>query len=78
MICIESLLHSRLVRQGPAKRKPEESDTDHWQGGTVYTSEFEDNDQELADYMRTTSDFIVTMAATGAFTVPCHTTKKQT
>lgn len=64
----------RLVRQGPAKTtehrcKNDGSDTDHWgPGGVVYFSEFEDNDADLLQHLKSNSDFIVAMTGTAAFT----------
>ena len=62
------------MRQGPAKAerhrsRHDDSDTDHWApGGAVYFSEFEDNDAELVQHLRSNADFMVTMAVTAAFT----------
>ena len=63
----------RLVRQGPAKRKTQnnlhDDDSDHWgPGGMVYTSEFEENDGDLAQYLKSNAPFLVTMTTTAAFT----------
>ena len=64
----------RLIRQGPSKTKEHKckhdgSDTDHWgPGGVVYFSEFEDNDADLLQHLKSNADFIVTMTDTAAFT----------
>lgn len=63
----------RLVRQGPAKRNTQnnldDGDSDHWgPGGVVYTSEFEENDGDLAQYLKSNAAFLVTMTTTAAFT----------
>lgn len=65
--------HVRLVRQGPAKRKAKtgegDEDSDHWgPGGMVYTSEFEECDEDLAQFLKANAAFMVTMTTTGAFT----------
>lgn len=61
----------RLVRQGQAKRRPDpaaDEDSDNWgPGGIVYFSEFEENDADLAQYLRSDSSFLVAMSLTGAF-----------
>lgn len=65
----------RLVRLGPAKRHTaivpnQKSDTDHWNGGVDIKSDFEENDEDLADFLKANTAFILQMSSTNAFTVP--------
>jgi len=60
---------SRFVRLGRAKRpKAADSGTDHWAGGALWTSEFEENDGELAEFLQTNTSFLLNMTKTAAFT----------
>ena len=65
----------RLVRLGPARRHKaivpdQKSDTDHWKGGVEIKSDFEENDEDLADFLKANTAFILQMSSTNAFTVP--------
>ena len=65
----------RLVRIGPAKRRAKRledlSDSDS-QHGTCAASEFEDKDDDLADYLQANTSFIMAMQTTNAFTATCN------
>ena len=55
---------------GPAKQrsKKEDSDTDHWaEGGVTYHSDFEENDEELADFLKAQGNFMAQMGRAGGF-----------
>lgn len=61
----------RLVRIGPAKRRakhPEHASDSDSQHGTCAASEFEDKDDDLADYLQANTSFIMAMQTTNAFT----------
>ena len=73
------IIEPRFVRIGPAKARPTKgtgssktarsifdasSDEDH-----VIPSEFEENEEDLSNYLQSNSSFLVNMHATGAFSV---------
>ena len=64
--------HPRLVRVGPAKRKGVKhgSDTDNWEGGMTYHSDFDESqDEDLKEYLQTNANFLAQMCSTGGFSV---------
>lgn len=61
------------MRLGPARRgRPKgepDSGTDHWaEGGVTYQSDFEENDADLAEYLKSNANFFGQMTATSGFT----------
>ena len=73
----------RFIRQGAAKGKTkpgpaEDSDTDQWNGGVEYSSELEQDDDDLVHFLQSNSCFLFNVTQTNAFHVPlqqfvlCH------
>ena len=66
----------RLVRLGKAKRTKTvkaDSGTDQWEGGVLCQSEFEENDDDLADFLQNNTSFLLNMTKTAGFSVPWWT-----
>ena len=70
--------NDRFVRIGPAKHskhsvkvgKQDDSDTDLWNGGTVFDSGDDPKDEDLAAFLTANTSFLVHITQTAAFSEP--------